>query len=118
MEEARKVIAEYNFSRTEIVQSQDHFADPHNNPNGTYLSTNMAFWDGVFVMSYDYVVNVPIEFFAENTDTMFYHAMANFEFFDDYDVYETVDYPGLVGSIPENLHPGRHESDLRWVGCR
>jgi hypothetical protein len=24
---------------------------------------------------------------------MFYHAMANFEYFDDYDVYETVDYP-------------------------
>ena len=92
MEEGRKVIAEYNFSRTEVVQSQDHFADPHNNPNGTYLSTNMAFWDGVRD-EYDYVINVPIEFFAENTDTMFYHAMANFEFFDDYDVYETVDYP-------------------------
>ena len=32
------------------------------------------------MMDYDYVVNVPIEFFAENTDTMFYHAMANFEY--------------------------------------
>jgi hypothetical protein len=74
------------------VQSQDHFADPHNNPTGKYLSTNMAFWDGIHD-GYDYVLNVPIEFFAENTDTMFYHAMANFEYFDDYDVYETVDYP-------------------------
>ncbi|MDH3510103.1 MAG: hypothetical protein OER85_04520 [Gammaproteobacteria bacterium] len=92
MEDARKVIAEYNFGRTEVVQSQDHFADPHNNPDGKYLSTNMAFWDGIRD-GYDYIVNVPIEFFAENTDTMFYHAMANFEYFDDYDVYETVDYP-------------------------
>jgi protoheme ferro-lyase len=91
MEEATRVMADYDFSRVEIVQSQDHFADPHNNPNGTYLSTNMAFWDGVRD-KFDYVLHVPIEFFAENTDTMFYHDMANFEFFDEYDVYETVEY--------------------------
>ena len=91
MEEARKVMDEYNFSRTEVVQSQDHFADPHNNPEGKYLSTNQAFWDGVEA-GYDYVLNVPLEFFAENTDTMFYHDMANFENFDDYNVYETVEY--------------------------
>jgi protoheme ferro-lyase len=91
MEEAQKVLGEYNFSRTEIVQSQDHFADPHNNPEGKYLSTNQAFWDGVEA-GYDYVLNVPLEFFAENTDTMFYHDMANFENFDDYNVYETVEY--------------------------
>jgi protoheme ferro-lyase len=91
MEEATRVMADYDFSRVEIVQSQDHFADPHNNPNGTYLSTNMAFWDGVRD-KFDYILHVPIEFFAENTDTMFYHDMANFEFFDEYDVYETVEY--------------------------
>jgi protoheme ferro-lyase len=91
MVEARKVIEEYDFSRIEVVQSQDHFADPHNNPTGKYLSTNKAFWDGIEA-DYDYVVNVPLEFFFENTDTMFYHDMANFEFFDDYDVYQTVEY--------------------------
>ena len=91
MAEARKVIEEYDFSRIEVVQSQDHFADPHNNPNGTYLSTNMAFWDGIEA-DYDYILNVPLEFFFENTDTMFYHDMANFEFFDGYDVYRTVEY--------------------------
>ena len=91
MEEARKVMAEYDFSRVEVVQSQDHFADPHNNPTGQYLSTNKAFWDGI-EDNFDYVLNVPLEFFAENTDTMFYHDMANYEYFDDYDVYETVEY--------------------------
>jgi hypothetical protein len=91
MAEARKVIEEYDFSRTEVVQSQDHFADPHNNPDGNYLSTNQSFWDGIGE-GYDYILNVPLEFFFENTDTMFYHDMANFEFFDDYDVYRTVEY--------------------------
>lgn len=91
MEEGRKVMAEHGFSRVEVVQSQDHFADPHNDPDNNYLSTNDAFWDGIRD-GFDYVVNVPLEFFAENTDTMFYHDMANFEFFDNYDVYDTVEY--------------------------
>lgn len=91
MEEARKVMAEYDFSRVEVIQSQDHFADPHADPDNKYLSTNQAFWEGVEA-DFDYVINVPIEFFAENTDTMFYHDMANFEYFDNYNVYETVTY--------------------------
>lgn len=91
MEEGRKVMAEYDFGRVEVVQSQDHFADPHSDPGNNYLSTNDAFWDGIRD-DFDYVVNVPLEFFAENTDTMFYHDMANFEFFDNYNVYETVEY--------------------------
>jgi len=87
-----EVLESFEFGRTEIVQSQDHFADPHNNPNGTYLSTNTAFWDGIRD-DFDYVVNVPIEFFAENTDTLYSHAMFNFEFFPSYDRYEPIDYP-------------------------
>ncbi|MCB2107947.1 MAG: hypothetical protein KDE14_09620 [Rhodobacteraceae bacterium] len=82
----------YGFSRTEVVQAQDHFADPYNNPTGKYLSTNKAFWDGI-ESGFDYVINMPIEFFSENTDTMFTHAMFNFEGFPGYDIYQPVDYP-------------------------
>jgi hypothetical protein len=91
MAEAAKVMEEYDYERLQIVQSQDHFGDPHNNPDGKYLSTNQAFWDGIND-NYDYVLNIPLEFFAENTDTMFYHDMANYEFFDEYDVYATAEY--------------------------
>ena len=91
MAEAASVMEDYDYERLQIVQSQDHFADPHNNPDGKYLSTNQAFWDGIND-NYDYVLNIPLEFFSENTDTMFYHDMANYEFFDDYDVYETAEY--------------------------
>jgi protoheme ferro-lyase len=89
--EAAKVMAEFNYKRLQIVQSQDHFADLHNDPDNKYLSTNQAFWDGVGD-GYDYILNIPLEFFAENTDTMFYHDMANYEGFDDYDVYDTAEY--------------------------
>jgi hypothetical protein len=91
VEAVKNELAGRKFSKTEVVQAQDHFADPHNNPDGKYLSTNKGFLDGVRD-GFDYVVNLPIEFFAENTDTMFSHAMYNFEGFPGYDVYETIDY--------------------------
>lgn len=89
--ELTRLTESYGFPRTEVVLSQDHFADPINNPNGTYLSTNTAFWDGIHD-NFDYVINVPIEFFFENTDTMFSHAMFNFEHFPDYDLYDQIVY--------------------------
>jgi protoheme ferro-lyase len=88
----KALLESYGFARTEIVLAQDHFADPINNPNGKYLSTNKAFLDGIRD-DFDYVINVPIEFFAENTDTLFSHAMFNFEHIPGYDRYEQVDYP-------------------------
>ena len=93
----KDVVEEYEFKRTEVVESQDHFADPYNNPDGKYLSTNQAFWDGV-KEDYDYVINVPVEFFAENTDTMLYHAMSNYEGFPGFDRYDPVDY--IDWSVP------------------
>jgi hypothetical protein len=89
---AAEVMKDYNYARLEIVQSQDHFADPHSDPDNKYVATNEAFWQAIDE-DYEYVLNVPLEFFAENTDTMFYHDMANYEFFDDYTVYEVADYP-------------------------
>jgi protoheme ferro-lyase len=88
----KALLESYGFPRTDIVLAQDHFADPINNPKGKYLSTNTAFFDGVRD-GFDYVINVPIEFFAENTDTLFSHAMFNFENVPGFDRYEQVDYP-------------------------
>ena len=88
----KEEMGKWKFAKTEVVLAQDHFADHYNNPDGKYLSTNKGFWDGVHD-GYDYVVNLPIEFFAENTDTMFSHAMFNFEGFPGYDIYQPVDYP-------------------------
>jgi hypothetical protein len=88
----KAVLDSYEFSRREIVLGQDHFADPINDPKGKYLSTNRAFLDGIRA-KYDYVINVPIEFFAENTDTLFSHAMFIFEHIPGFDRYQQVDYP-------------------------
>lgn len=86
------LVESYGFPRTEVVVGQDHFADIHNDPEEKYLSTNDAFWDGIND-GFDYVINVPMEFLAENSDTLYSHAMFNFENFPGYDIYETIDYP-------------------------
>ncbi len=91
MDDVVELSNQYDFSRIEVVKSQDHFADPYNNPDGKYLSTNTAFLEGV-KDNFDYVINLPIEFFVENTDTLFSHAMYNFEGFEDFDRYEPIEY--------------------------
>ncbi len=92
MADVKAMLANYKFSKVETVQAQDHFADHFSDPKQKYLSTNRAYWEGIKA-GYDYIVNMPIEFFAENTDTMFSHAMFNFEGFPGYTIYEPVDYP-------------------------
>ncbi|MCY4340849.1 MAG: hypothetical protein OXE48_05710 [Gammaproteobacteria bacterium] len=82
----------YGFARHQLVMSQENFADPLNDPDNNYLSTNEAYWDGIRD-GFDYVVNVPVSFFAENTDTAFGHAMVSFEGFDEYSRYDPIDYP-------------------------
>ena len=79
---------EYQFSRYKAVICQDYFADM----TDLYQSTNEAFWQGI-EQQYDYVFNLPIEFITENTDTLFAHALMNFRGFDDFDVYQPIDYP-------------------------
>lgn len=89
---AEALLATYDFGRTEVVISQDHFADHYWDPDGLSLSTNKAYTDGV-EDGYDFVLNIPIEFYNENTDTLFYHAMVNYENFPGYSVYNQIDYP-------------------------
>lgn len=88
----RQLLESYGFARHELVLSQENFADPVNDPDDNFLSTNEAYWDGIRA-GFDYVVNVPVSFFAENTDTAFGHAMVNFQGFEDYSLYQPIDYP-------------------------
>jgi len=90
-ENVRELVESYGFPKSEVVVSQDHFADPIWDPEEEYLSTNRAYLEG-HRDGYDYVVQQPMEFYTENTDTMFSHAHHNYHHFDGYDVYETVDY--------------------------
>lgn len=90
--EIKELLASYGFPKTLVMSSQDEFAGPVRDPYDEYLSTGEAYWRAINE-GYDYVIGLPIEFFAENTDTLFYHAIKNYEGFVGYDIYEPVDYP-------------------------
>ena len=96
-EEVKEVVAKYKFGRTNVVNCQDEFADPIWDPDEKYLSTNRAYWNAV-KDGYGYAIGLPIEFFAENSDTLMHHAMKCFENFDQYDIDDPVDYPDM--SVP------------------
>jgi protoheme ferro-lyase len=111
--EAEAILESYDFGRTEVVVSQDHFADHYWDPDGLSLSTNKAFLDGV-EDGYDYVLNIPIEFYNENTDTLFYHAMVNYENFPGYSIYDTIDYPDW--DVPYTKHFVIEDTDIHYLG--
>ena len=90
--EIQKLLGGYRFPKTTVMSCQDEFADPIRDPKDKYLSTNEAYWKAI-KEGYDYVIGLPIEFFAENTDTLYYHAIKNYDGFDRYNVYEPISYP-------------------------
>jgi hypothetical protein len=111
--DAEALLSRYDLRRTDVVVSQDHFADHYWDPDEIYLSTNRAYLEGV-EEDYDFVLNIPIEFYNENTDTMYTHAMANFEGFPGYSVYETIDYPDW--DIPYSRHFEIDETKIIYLG--
>jgi len=111
--EAEAILESYDFGRTEVVVSQDHFADHYWDPDELSLSTNKAYLDGV-EDGYDYVLNIPIEFYTENTDTLFYHAMVNYENFPGYSIYDVIDYPDW--DVPYTKHFVIEDTDIHYLG--
>jgi len=115
VEESKALLAQYDFSRVEVVVSQDHFADHYWDPEGESLATNKAYTDGV-AAGFDHVLNLPIEFYNENSDTLFYHAMVNYENFPGYSVYEVIDYPKSAWNTPYTKRFEIDGTEIEYLG--
>jgi protoheme ferro-lyase len=113
LKEVKEMVATYNFGRTNVVLCQDEFADPIWDPKEKYLSTNRAYWNAIND-DYDYAIGLPIEFFAENSDTLFNHALKNYEDFDNYDLYTPFDYPDW--SVPFTMEFQQGETRVIYNG--
>jgi len=113
--ETEMLLSSYDFGKVEVVVSQDHFADHYWDPDGESLGTHRAYLEGV-EDGYDYVLNLPIEFYSENTDTLFYHAMVNYEDFPGYDVYDVIDYPKSKWDEPYTKHFRVENTDIHYLG--
>jgi len=105
-DEVKELLKNYNFGRTQTVICQDEFADPVWDKEKKYLSTNQAYWDGTND-GYDYVIGLPIEFFCENSDTLFHHALKNYHGFDEYNAYDMIDYPDWSVPYVQTMTQGK-----------
>lgn len=94
-EEIQQLLAGYSFNKTKVVVSQDEFANPVWDPKEKYLSTNRVYHDAVRD-GYHYVITLPVEYLAENSDTLAQHAQENYHGFNAYNVYDVIDYPDVT----------------------
>lgn len=90
--EMQALLDERGFKNTDIFLAQDKNADDSVDPDQEYLSTNEGYMQGI-EEGYDFVITLPITFYAENSDTLFGHAVGNFNGLPTYDLYERIDYP-------------------------
>lgn len=89
--EMRKLV-EGRQGRNEVIWSYDEFADEYWDPRRKKFSTFMAYRKAI-EEGFDYAVEIPVDFIAENTDLMFHHAFKKFRAFREYDPFSPVPYP-------------------------
>jgi len=112
-EEVKKLLKKYEFDRTKTVICQDEFASHVWDHDDKYLATREAYQIAIDE-KFDYAIGLPIEFFAENSDTLFYHALKNYEGFDDYDIYKQFDYPDW--SVPFTMEFKQKDTTVIYNG--
>ncbi len=113
LQEAKAQIKNYNFNKTDVILCQFNFGDDEWDPENNDLSANEAYWKAIDE-GYDYVVNLPIEFYAENTDSMLTFPMEQYEHFDQYNIYEPISYPDW--SVPYTRTMVQGETEVIYNG--
>lgn len=78
--------------RSDLIWSDDEFADEYWDSRGKKISTYDAYRRAIDE-GYDYALEIPTEFIAENTDLMFLHAFKKFRAFAEFDPHAPVSYP-------------------------
>jgi hypothetical protein len=100
--------------RTDVVWTFDEYSDEYWDPKGERLSTRDAYlW--AIEEGFEYVVEVPTEAPAENTDQMFLHAMKKFDVFSDYGCYDPVPYPDWSKPLVRRFH--ERNTTLIYASC-
>lgn len=112
-EGARRIL-EKRGGRWSLTWSSDEYADPYWDPKNRKMGTLEAYRRAI-AEGYDYAVEVPTEFPAENTDLMIFHAMKKFTAFSDYDRNEPVPYPDWEQPLVRTFHEGRTTGI--YAGC-
>lgn len=92
--------------RCELIWSRDEYADKHPDPAGATFETRAAYRKAIDE-GFDYALEFPTEFIAENTDLMIFHAMKKFIAFPEYDREVPVPYPDWSTPLERVFREGK-----------
>jgi len=100
--------------RCDLVWSDDEYADEYWDPRSTKFSTYAAYRKAI-EEGYDYALELPTDFIAENTDLMFFHAIKKFRAFKEFNPYMPVPYPDWDKPLVRIFKEGRTTGI--YAGC-
>ena len=97
-----------------LVWTFDEYADDYWDQKNTKLDTADAYAEAIRA-GYEYVLELPTDFPAENTDLMIFHAMKKFGAFPDYDRNAPIPYPDWEKPLVRTFHAGKTTGI--YAGC-
>ncbi len=97
-----------------LVWSDDEYADEYWDPKNIKFETRAAYRRAIDE-GYDYALEVPTDFIAENTDLMILHAMKKFSAFAGYDPHAPIPYPDWEQPLVRTFRDGKTTGI--YAGC-
>lgn len=101
-EGVRKIMTAWG-GKWDLIWSFDEYADPYWDKTHTKIETHHAYRKAIDE-DYDFALELPTEFPAENTDLMIFHAMKKFNAFAEYDRNAPIPYPDWEAPLVREFH--------------
>lgn len=101
----RRILAERGGS-WDVIWTCDEYADKYYDKKQSKTETHAAYRKAI-EEGYDFAIELPTEFIAENTDLMIFHAMKKFDAFAEYDPNHPVPYPDWEQPLVRTFHEGK-----------
>ncbi|MRR18752.1 hypothetical protein EG827_01025 [bacterium] len=114
LERAMRDLMNRRSGKWELVWSDDEYADEYWDPRRKKFSTYDAYRKAI-EEGYDYALELPTDFIAENTDLMFFHAIKKFRAFAEFDPYTPVPYPDWDKPLTRVFREGKTTGI--YAGC-
>ena len=105
LEEGVRQLLAGRSGKWDIIWSADEFADDYWDKKHMKLETYAAYRRGI-EEGWDYVLELPTDFVAENTDTMIFHAMKKYSAFSSFDRYVPIPYPDWEAPLVRRFTEG------------
>ena len=106
-DDIRNIMAGWD-GKWDLIWTFDEYADPYWDKTNSKVETYSAYRKAISIEEgYDYALELPTEFPAENTDLMIFHAMKKFNAFKEYDRNDPVPYPDWEVPLVRKFKEGK-----------